>query len=170
MTDTLNSQARDTYEHEPPIRYTDDVPTSPDPSIGSEVDHTPVKSSRFNADNAQAVPVFERATTSFTYQTVRINQTGVLVGRRRGRKYVAISCPVAWVDPGGVLRTPVGFQVSNDRNNIDTGVGGQLNPGESVEIASEAEIYVGPLPAFSSGFIVVSYVECFNVLGGPASV
>lgn len=88
-----------------------------------------------------------------------------LLGRHRGRKSVVLSAPVT-ITVAGTATTPNGFQWSHDRNLLDTGAGFQMNPGDSAQIDSEAEVWVGPLPGKTTGY--VQFLELFNVLGGPA--
>ena len=144
------------------LRYVDEVPTGESPLL-AEVTHQPVVSSRFNTDNEQAIPVWERSSEGHRTVSVTVSETTQLVGRRRGRKYVALSVPTS-VTRGGVATTPNGVQVSHDRNSIDVGIGYQLNPGDSLEIDSEAPVYVGPLPGLTSG--VVQYSEALNYPNG----
>jgi hypothetical protein len=167
MTQLSNYDLAEHDEHDEPLRYVDSIPTDPDFTVHvADNDREPVKSSRFNADNAEAVPVFERATTSFIAGSMAIGATPFpLLGRHRGRKSVALSAPVT-ITVAGTATTPKGFQWSHDRSMIDAGVGFQLNPGDSAQIDSEAEIWVGPLPGNTTGF--VQYLETFNTLGGPA--
>jgi hypothetical protein len=150
------------------LRYVDNVPTShhgAEQSLFEELERTPAKSSHFNTDNKEAVPVYERATTSFstTSQAIGANSQ-MLLGRHKGRKYVVLSAPVTITTLAGAT-TPKGFQWANDPNLIDTNSGFQLNPGDSVEIDSEAEIFVGPLPGNTTGY--VQAVELYNTKAGP---
>lgn len=149
------------------VRYLDEVPTDEMSVIGHEIRHEPVASSRFNTQNEQPIPTAERATNA--HNTVRVTLQAdafQLLGRRRGRRYVVLSCP-ATITTGGVAATPLGFQVSHDRNNVTVGIGYQVNPGDSLEVDSEAEVYVGPLPGNTTG--TVQYSEAYTALGGPAT-
>jgi hypothetical protein len=149
------------------LRYVDEIPTSDTSILGEETGHSSVVSSRFNTQNEQPIPTSERATNA--HNTVRVTLQAdafQLLGRRRGRRYVVLSCP-ATITTGGVGATPLGFQVSHDRNNVTVGIGYQVNPGDSLEIDSEAEVYVGPLPGNTTG--TVQYSEAYTALGGPAT-
>ena len=148
------------------MRYVDEVPTHDGPMFEDRDDRVKILSSRFDVVNEQAVPVYERASSAFSAQQFTVSATPVqMIGRRRGRKYVALSCP-STITAGGVGSTPKGFAWSHERSNLDVGIGFQINPGDSVEIDSEAEVYVAALPGNTSG--VVQYLECYNVLAGPA--
>lgn len=148
------------------LRYVDSIPTTDTSVFGEETDHQAVTSSRFNTRNEQPIPTSERPTNAHRTLSVTLGAgSQPLLGRSRGRKYVVISCPTTFTK-AGVTSTPLGFQVSHDRNSIDVGIGYQINPGDSLEIDSEAEIYVGPLPGNSTG--LVQYSEGFDSLGGPS--
>lgn len=162
---TMNQH--DLHRDEADMRYLDEVPGEEETPIFDELkDRAKIVSSRFDTVNEQAVPVFERAASSFTVKQFTVtNEAQALVGRRRGRKYVALSCP-GTVTVGGVGSTPKGFAFSHTRSDLDVGIGFQMNPGDSVEIDSEAEVYVAALPGNTTG--TVQYLECYNVLAGPA--
>ena len=49
---------------------------------------------------------------------------------------------------------------------VEANAGFQLNPGDSFEWSSEAEIWVAPLPGKTSGY--VQACEFFSAFGGPA--
>lgn len=148
------------------MRYVDEVPAD-ETQLFVETGHHAPASSYFDTVNEQAIPVYERAATSFSAQTFTVNSTAqMLVGRRRGRKHVALSCP-GTVTAAGVGSTPKGFMFSADRNNLDAGIGFQVNPGDSVTIDSEDAIWVAALPGNTTG--VVQYLEVFNALAGPAT-
>lgn len=158
----LEEQAR----HAQALRYVDALTSDPDPDLGGDHGRTPVPSAKFNVDNEQAVPVYERASSSFSTVSMAIGaSTFSLIGRHRGRKTIVLSAPVTINTLAGPT-TPNGFQWSHDRNQVDAGAGFQLNPGDSAQIDSEAEVWVGPLPGKTSGY--VQLLEIFNVLGGPA--
>ena len=125
------------------VRRVDNVPTSVDgvdETLFEETNRAPRASSHFATNNQEAVPVYERATSAFSVVSQAISSGST---------------------------SPNGFQWAHDRNLIDTGSGFQLNPGDSAQIDSEAEIFVGPLPGKTTGY--VQAVELFNVLGGPGS-
>jgi hypothetical protein len=148
------------------MRYVDAVPTEETFVVGDTA-HEPTTSSRFNVTNEQAVPVTERATSSYSAKNFTIGADPVMmIGRRRGRRTIAISCP-GTVTKAGTGTTPKGFMFSFGRNDLDTGIGFQVNPGDSVTIDSEAEIWVAPLPGNTTG--VVQYLETFDALAGPAA-
>lgn len=163
MTISESDFAHERREAEP-ARYVDAVPTDPDWSL-TDTDHEAVKSSRFDTDNATAVPVWERASTSFAASSQAIGTgTTKLVGRHKGRKSVVLSVPVTITTSAGTS-SPKGIQFAHDPNLVDTNAGFQLNPGDSVQIDSEAEVFVGVLPGNTVGY--VQYLEIFNVSGGP---
>lgn len=152
------------------VRRVDNVPTSVDgvdETLFEETNRAPRASSHFATNNQEAVPVYERATSAFSVVSQAIGVGSImLLGRHKGRKYVTLSAPVTITTTSGST-SPNGFQWAHDRNLIDTGSGFQLNPGDSAQIDSEAEIFVGPLPGKTTGY--VQAVELFNVLGGPGS-
>jgi hypothetical protein len=84
----------------------------------------------------------------------------MLLGRRVGRKYVVLSCPTTY---NGASNT-TGFQVSDTRAYVDANAGYQVNPGDSIEIDTEAPVWVGVLNGNSTG--VVQWSEVFNPAGG----
>ncbi len=146
------------------MRYVDEVPTDENPLLGLETLHQSVVSSRFDTANEQAIPVWERSSEDHQTNAVHLGAGSFqLVGRRRGRKYVVLAVP-STLTAGGVGSTPLGCQVSHDRNNVDVGLGYQLNPGDSLEIDSEAPVYVGPLPGNTTGY--VQYSEALNYPNG----
>lgn len=148
------------------MRYVDEVPTHDGPMFEDRDDRVKILSSRFDVVNEQAIPVYERASSAFSAKQFTVSSTPVqMIGRRRGRKYLALSCP-GTVTVGGVGSTPKGFAWSHERSDLDVGIGFQMNPGDSVEIDSEGEVYVAALPGNTTG--TVQYLECYNVLAGPA--
>lgn len=107
-----------------------------------------------------AVPVNERASESHNTRAYSINATSMLVGRRAGRKYVVLSVPTTF---NGSTNAN-GVQVSDTRAYIDANAGYQLNPGDSLEIDSEAPVWVGVLSGNTTG--VIQWCECFDPQGG----
>jgi hypothetical protein len=149
------------------MRYVDEVPTTDGPLFEDRDDRVKILSSRFDVVNEEAIPVYERASSAFSAKQFTVSATPVqMVGRRRGRKYVALSCPGTVTTSGVGPTTPKGFAWSHERSDLDVGIGFQMNPGDAVEIDSEAEIYVAALPGNTTG--VVQYLEVYNVLAGPA--
>ena len=148
------------------MRYVDEVPTDETQLVGDTA-HEPTTSSRFNVTNEQAVPVTERATSSYSAKQFTVSATPMMmIGRRRGRRLIALSCP-GTVTTGGVGATPKGFAFSFSRNDLDAGIGFQVNPGDAVTLESEAEIWVAALPGNTTG--VVQYIDVFDSLAGPAA-
>ena len=148
------------------MRFVDAVPTDENPLVG-ETPHEPATSSRFNATNEQAVPVTQRATSSYSAMQFTVSATPtMMIGRRRGRRYLSLSCP-GTVTAAGVGSTPKGFAFSFSRNDLDAGIGFQVNPGDAVTLDSEAEIWVAALPGNTTG--LVQYVDVFDTLAGPAA-
>lgn len=133
-----------------------------------ELDHDEPRreGASFSTDHAAAVPVYERAATGHTTHAKILGATPeMLFGVRAGRKYAVLSCPNTYTPVGGAAYTPKGFMVAEGREILDTGLGYQVNPGDSVEIDSEDTIWVAPLPGNTTG--LVQYVETFNPRGGP---
>jgi hypothetical protein len=109
---------------------------------------------------SQAVPVYERAAETHSTRCLSINSTSMLLGRRVGRKYVVLSCPTTYNGSANAN----GFQVSDTRSYVDVNAGYQVNPGDSIEIDSEAPVWVGVLNGNTTG--VVQWSEVFNPAGG----
>lgn len=146
------------------LKFVGEVPTDETPIVG-ETTHE-AASSVFDTINEQAIPVVQRAASSFLARQFTVSgDPAALVGRRRGRRYVALSCP-GTVTVGGVGSTPKGFSWSHNRNDLTVGIGFQVNPGDSVTIDSEADVWVAALPGNTTG--TVQYIEVFDVLAGPA--
>ena len=122
----------------------------------------------FQTTALEAVPVAQRAAESDNIRTASFIEPYKLVGHRRGRRSVTISCPTSKTSigvDGPVVVTPGGFQVSDDRSYLEINMGFQVNPGDSLRIASEAEVWVAPLPGASSGYC--QYVETYDAPSGP---
>ena len=83
-----------------------------------------------------------------------------VVGHRKGRRAITLSCPATTV-----AGTPLGFQVSDQRAYLDVNAGFQVNPGDSIRIESEAEVWIAPLSGQTSGYC--QYVETFDAPSGP---
>ena len=124
------------------------------------LDSTPATASARLTPHDQAVPVFERAALSHSTRAVSVSSTSMLLGRRPGRKYVVLSCPTTY---NGATNAN-GFQVSDTRAYIDANAGYQVNPGDSIEIDSEAPVWVGLLGTNTTG--VVQWSEVFNPQSG----
>jgi len=164
---TSNEQLAHHQREDHELRYVDEVPTSVEHILGEDDAREPRRSTRFNTTNEQAVPVYERATNSFSAYSQAIGAAAImLLGRHKGRKYVTLSVPTTITSITGATSTPNGIQRSHDRNLIDQAAGFQLNPGDSVEIDSESEVWVGPLPTKTTGLMQV--LEVYHANGGPA--
>ena len=137
---------------EPVAAFTGDGLTS----IGSTPAANPVRLTPHD----QAVPVYERAAETHSTRGLSINSTSMLLGRRVGRKYVVLSCPTTY---NGSTNAN-GFQVSDTRSYVDANAGYQVNPGDSIEIDTEAPVWVGVLSGNTTG--VVQWSEVFNPAGG----
>ena len=160
-----NADRQQIRRNGPELRRVDAVPTSEDYDLSPPVEKEPVFSSRFNVDNQQAIPVFERATASAKSISQGISTSIMIYGRHRGRKSVILTAPVTITTLSGST-SPNGFQFSDDRAVVEANAGFQLNPGDSFEWSSEAEIWVAPLPGKTSGY--VQACEFFSAFGGPA--
>ena len=150
------------------MRYVDEVPTTTDPFFADHDrdDKQKILSSFYDTANEQAIPTIQRAASSYSAKQFTASATATqMVGRRRGRRFIALSCP-GTVTAGGVGSTPKGFAWSYERSDLDVGIGFQVNPGDSVTVESEAEIYVAALPGNTTG--LVQYVEVYDTLAGPA--
>jgi hypothetical protein len=114
----------------------------------------------FQTENLSAVPVTQRAAESHNVRSATCVQPSKVVGHRKGRRAITLSCPATTV-----AGTPLGFQVSDRQAFLDVNVGFQLNPGDSLRIESEAEVWIAPLPGQTSGYC--QYVETFDAPSGP---
>ncbi|MHB1803204.1 MAG: hypothetical protein ACYCU5_16405 [Actinomycetes bacterium] len=119
----------------------------------------------FQTDTLEAIPVGIRAAESHNVRAVSFIEPYKLVGHRRGRRAITLACPTTVTNAGGTGATPLGFQVSDDRSFLDVGAAFQVNPGDSLRIESEAEVWVSPLPGAASGYC--QYVETFDAPSGP---
>lgn len=120
----------------------------------------------FDAANAEALPVFERAASTGYVRIVHVGGSSMLLAPlRKGRKSLTVWVPASFTSALGVAAAPLGVMVSSSRTDVDTGVGVQLNPGDSFKWDSESALYVGPLPTGASG--LCQALETFNPLGGP---
>lgn len=116
---------------------------------------SPAASKPFDVPNANAVPVWERATTDWSTIALTLNSangTQMVAGRVVGRKNVTL-----WV-PGTAT---LGCVFSSDRGAIDNGGGTPLNPGDSITIGSEGPVYAGCQSGQTSGTVYV--MDLFNV-------
>ena len=119
----------------------------------------------FQTDSLEAVPVVSRAAESGNIRAAGFVAPYKIVGHRRGRRSVTLSCPTTVTSAVGVTSTPLGFQVSDDRSYLDVNAGFQVNPGDSFTFECESEVWVAPLPANTSGYC--QYVETFDAPSGP---
>jgi hypothetical protein len=119
----------------------------------------------FQTNSLEAVPVVSRSAESFNIRAAGFVAPYKIVGHRKGRRSVTLSCPTTVTSAAGATSTPLGFMVSDDRTFLDVFVGLQVNPGDSVKIESEAEVWVAPLPTATSGYC--QYVETFDAPSGP---
>ena len=109
----------------------------------------------FSVPNANAVPVWQRATTDWSTAALTLNSTNgtqQIAGRVTGRMSVTI-----WV-PGIASH---GIQFSQDRGAVDNNAGTPLNPGDSVTINSEGPVYAGCQSGQTAGTVYV--LDLFNV-------
>ena len=114
----------------------------------------------FQTDTLSAVPIVSRSAESHNVRVAACVEPTKVVGHRKGRRAITLSCPTTTV-----AGTPLGFQVSDQRTYLDIGVGFQVNPGDSLKIESEAEVWIAPLPGQTSGYC--QYVETFDAPSGP---
>jgi hypothetical protein len=141
-------------------------PGGPEPAVDAHP--VPADAGRpafFQTDALSAVPVTSRSAESFNGRAVSFTIPYRVVGHRRGRRAITLSCPSTVTSSTGSTSTPAGFQWSDDRSFVEANVGFQVNPGDSVRIESEAEIWVAPLPTAASGYC--QYVETFDSPSGP---
>jgi hypothetical protein len=121
----------------------------------------------WQVQNSDALPVFQRSASDWTVKIVVVNSsqnggTAIAVGRQRGRVSVTLSVPTLL--PNGTVPLGVVFAPTEDEVQAGANAGGVLNPGDSVTIYSEAQVYVGVIGAAASGAVQVK-VE-FNPPGG----
>lgn len=119
----------------------------------------------WETSNAEATPVFERASHDFTVQVVQVNALpvgfAIAAGRTKGRKAVTLSVPSLLSNgaaPLGVVYGPTQDAVEGP------GLLAVLNVGDSVTIATEAQIFIGCIPGNNSG--VCQVLEEINPPGG----
>ena len=151
-----------------PIRY--EGLTQDDANFNLDVARTPAVSNPFATKNADAVPVYERASDDFTVGSFVLTSAQgpqMIGGRRKGRKYILLEVPTSFVGPLGAVIAPLGILFGRDPGEVANGVGWQLNVGDSIELDTEAPIYASPLPGAASG--VVLFAEFFNLPGGTVA-
>lgn len=123
----------------------------------------------YGRENWEAIPVYQRAAANVRVRVVIANVninggTAIACNRVPGRQSVTLSVPskladgtvplgVVWGSSEGDLQGPSG---------LDAGI---LNPGDSVTIATEAQIWLGVIPSQSTGAAQV--IELLNPPGGP---
>jgi hypothetical protein len=149
-------------------------------SPADEVDVTsPVKSDEpgnkyttdkkaWGTNNADALMVFERASSDFTAGIISINtqngNTAIVVGRQKGRKSVTIWVPSTYTNSSGSSSTPNGVMIAQTEGEVQAYAAVQLNPGDSITINTEAPIWAGVLPGASTG--ICQYIVEYNPAGG----
>lgn len=122
--------------------------------------------------NADATPTFERAAHDFSVQVVVANAgtnggTAIAAGRTKGRKAVTLAVPALLsngVAPLGVVYGPTQDQCEANAPGVGQGLMPVLNPGDSVTIATEAQVFIGVIPGNATGAVQVT--EEINPPGG----
>jgi hypothetical protein len=130
----------------------------------------------FSTKNAQAVPVFQRASDAFTAGNLELSfnpsQSNIakIVGRQRGRQAITIWVPTSYVTPAGInVTTPNGVIVAETEDQVQVNGGGvQLNAGDSITIHAESSVYAGIIPGNATGYCqwLVEYNPVGGELGG----
>lgn len=129
-------------------------------------------SKAWGTDNADALMVFERASSDFTAGVININaqngNTAIIVGRQKGRKSVTIWVPSTYTSSAGTSSTPKGVMVAQTEGEVQAYAAVQLNPGDSITINTEAPIWAGILPGNTTGLcqFLVEYNPAGGELGG----
>lgn len=127
--------------------------TTPVPAAGNRREYeTGMK--RWGTDNAEAIHVFERASSDFTAESIYVSSNSYgfqLVGRVKGRKSVTIWVPTSYTNAVGTVVSSTGVVIAEVQGKAEQGNGIQLNPGDSISISTEAPIYVGLLPGQTVG-------------------
>ena len=139
---------------------------APQDEAGDDFSQTP----QFAVDNPDAFAVFERSAHDWqpNYKALTSTQASILLsGRVVGRKAITISVPTTFTPttPPFTGVTPAGCIVGTSQGQVDAYNGFQLNSGDSITIATEGPVYVGPLPGASSTSYV-QYIEEVNPPGG----
>jgi|HubBroStandDraft_6_1064221.scaffolds.fasta_scaffold291133_2 hypothetical protein len=116
----------------------------------------------WDTDNEDALAIWERASHDWTGDTVTIgmpNPTLQLIGRQPGRKCITLWCPSTGT---AVCIAPT--QGVCDQQ-FTSGIGGLiLNPGDSVTINTEAQVWAGILNGNTTG--TVAFLAEYNPPGG----
>jgi hypothetical protein len=140
-----------------------------DQAVPEDLFSPAVLGNAFQVENPDAFAVYERSAHDWqpNYKAIISTQSSVLLsGRVVGRKNITISVPTTWTPPGGGSSvTPAGCVIGSDQGQVDTYNGYQLNGGDSVTIATEGPVFVGPLQGASSTSYV-QYIEEVNTPGG----
>jgi hypothetical protein len=136
----------------------------PQDSVGNKYSRT---TPAWDVDNVDATAVFERSAHDFTARVVVVDinngGTAVACNRVKGRKAVTLSVPAllsTGAAPLGVLYGPTEDAVQQPAS-VPMNV---LNVGDSITIATEAQIWVAPIPGNATGAVQV--IEELNPTGG----
>ena len=141
-----------------------------DQAVPEDVLSPAVLGDAFQVENPDAFAVFERAAHDWQPNVIIVpaaaGASALLSGRVRGRKNITISVPTSYTPPGGSGSiTPAGVLIGTDQGQVQNFNGYQLNAGDSVTIASEGPVYVGPISGASS-VGVAQFIEEVNNPGG----
>lgn len=112
----------------------------------------------WDTDNEEALPVFMRAAHDWSIRTFTLNSTTgpiVVASRLKG-----CQSTILWVPATAAL----GCVIAPTQGELNNGAGGTLNPGDSIELATEGPVYGGVIGANATGTLYV--VRTFNPPGG----
>jgi hypothetical protein len=124
---------------------------------------------RFAGDSGKAVPVFQRAATDANFGAISVGLTSggtaLVVNRQKGRVSVTLSVPLTYTNAAGVVSSPNGVVIATLEGEAQTaGSCFQLNPGDSITVATESPIWAGLIPGNTTG-VVQWFVE-YNPAAG----
>lgn len=166
---TLDLATAEDHQDDTPVRYVDeqDVAQTSEQGfiVGADITPAgPMARPSFDTPAHEAVPTNERAGDSHDSRNISVGVNAFqLVGRRPGRKYILLSCPTTFTSAAGAA-TPLGFQFSDDPNQLNVGLGFQVNPGDVIPVDSEAAVWVAALPGNVTG--LVQFSEVYSTPGG----
>jgi hypothetical protein len=109
----------------------------------------------WNTDNEDAFAVNQRSASSWSAQRYTLNMSTQIAGRLKGNVSTKI-----WVPSGAAS----GVVIAPEQGDVDVGAGVTLNVGDSIELATEATVWAGPIPGQTTGTAYV--VRLFNPPGG----
>lgn len=109
------------------------------------------KSKPWGVRNEEALPVYQRAAHKFTAVTYTVSGAMQILPSQDGRLKATLYVSSTAAD---------GVVIGPDRGQIEVGYGAVLNPGDSIDLPTEAAIYAAPIGTNATGTVTI--VSFFN--------